>query len=493
MDNNLYKQLKIDSFLKQIQLLSQTNKIDERQIYVQLINHGIPEIERRQNVSGVFRELQLLNLYNEKMDVFVASNWKYFLQFVSKNVRKSYHLNPIKIYIPLKYENMEKSVQRIFAFINKNNIEHCSKLASEVRVDDLVIRVYSKEDADKIINYINSDEELTKNMYNPNPFSIETGKVGLTMDRILSYNSTLAKYINSYINKVNSENLFASYDGFKYFLSEQLQALKSKEDLSNFIKMAESKNIKRLPQFLQTLEEITNVIIKVMNCEPRESLYRYFEEVNLENYNVEKYREYHNYDYATLMNENYTLLKNVVNAIAMKYGYSTAKLALVTYKNTGDVNYITRTNNARDMITSSKTFKTFLNIIDLDKEFERLMPEIKESQSNPSKERILEEICKSTYLSCQTPERGYCGKRQIARSLIRMQANDYNCITRTNNARKMAQEHIRPEEIKNIIKQSLEASGYIIENEADLYELYATHIEYLCNNKVKEGERNVKK
>ena len=46
---------------------------------------------------------------------------------------------------------------------------------------------------------------------------------------------------------------------------------------------------------------------------------------------------------------------------------------------------------------------------------------------------------------------------------------------------------------KDIIIKSLENSGYIIENETDLYELYATHIEYLCNNEIKEVGYNVKK
>lgn len=493
MNNNLYKQLQIDTFLKQIQLLSLNNNITERQVYVQLINHGIPEQERRFNLTNVFRELQSLNLYNEKMDVFVDAKWKYFCQFVSKKIRYKYYQNPIKIYVPLKYENMEKSVQRIFSFINKNNIEHCSKLASEVRVDDLVIRVYNKEDADKIINYINSDEEITNNMYKTNPFTIESGRVGLTMDRILSYNDTLAKYINNYIKEMNKKNIFASYDGFKYYISEQLYVLKNKEELSCFIKMANRKNIKRLPQYLQTLEEITNIIIKVLDCESKELLYKYFEKINDEEYNINKYKEYSKYNYVDFMNTNNTLLKNVVNAIAMKYGYNTAKIALETYKTTKDENYITRINNARNMVTSSDTFLTYINMINLEEEIAKIIPQKKMQQAKSSKETILEEICKATYLSCQTVERDYCGKIQVARSLIRMQSNDYNCITRTNNARTMAKEHIKPNEVKEIIIKSLEENGYIIEDETDLYKLYATHIEYLCNDKIKEAGYNVKK
>ena len=490
MDSNLYKQLKIDLFLKQIQVLSQTNKITPKQVYIQLINQEIVEKERSQDLSDVFNNLQIINKYNDKMDVFVNPNWNYFCQLISKNVKQFYHMNPIKIYIPLKYENIESSVQRIFTFINSNNIEHCSKLSRQVRVDDLVIRVYNKNDADKIIEFVNNDEELSNNMYNPNAFCINEGKVGLTMDRNLSYNETLSQYICDYISIVNDQNIFANYYGFQNYLEDELNQLVVKEEISKQILMCQKKERRIMPQYLQTLEEITKVILMNMKSLSKDSFYNYFDEINTEEYNKQKSEEYKDFVYQKMMNESYLLFKEVVSIIANKYGYKNTKEALENYKNTGDINYITRTNNAREKVSTSKTFKTFINLINLEKEIDRLMPKFKEREIRTPKEIILEEVCKTTYEVCQVPERNYCGKAQVARALIRMHNNDYMSITRTNKARKMAQEHIKPEEVPEILKRSLETNGYIIENESDLYELYATHIEYLCSIKNLKRGRN---
>jgi len=157
--------------------------------------------------------------------------------------------------------------------------------------------------------------------------------------------------------------------------------------------------------------------------------------------------------------------------------------------------YITEKNGLREKVENSKTFRTYINLFseeELEKEFERFKPQLSKEQQEKiktEKEMILEQICKETYLSCQTEERGNSGKIQVAISLIRMKNNNYESVTRKNNAREIAQKHLKPKEIENIIKKSLETNGYIIENEEELYELYATHIEHICNRKLGKGRK----
>lgn len=499
METSSTKKLKIDLFLKEIQLLSQYNKIDSEQIYLQLCNYGIPENEKNQNVSSIFTTLQEKNKQNNQLDVFVDPWWSYFCQFRNKNGFGSrgtvipYELNPIKIYVPLKSENLERNTQKIFDFISKNNIRHCSKLATHIRTDNLVIRVFSKEEADKIISFINSDEELKNSMNEPNPFCINDGKVGISMDRNLSYNTILSKYIYKYIKMVNDKKNLATCDGFKLFLEQHLKNLQNKTDISNEMMMGTDRYTENMPQFLQSLEEVTNIMIKGIEGADKKELYEYHKEINDFSYNQSKKQEYKDFDYKQFGKENFDLLKEVFQVMVKKYGYNNTKDNLELYRDTGDLSYITRTNGIREKVESSKTFRSYLNLVSLNGMLCQINSMTKEQEEKSQKEYILEDVCRSTYIACQTPERGYCGKNQVASLLIRMQQNNYDYITRLNNARTIARENLKPEEIKDIIKKSLESNGYIIENENDLYELYATHIEYLCNNMKERSDNNVKK
>lgn len=490
MIKNELNKIKIDLFLKQIQLLSKTHgKIGQRHIYNYLTSQSIPEEEIRDDLSDVFDSLIEKNKNNPEMEVFVAANWPYFCQFKSNESWRVYEMNPIKLYIPLKKENMQQSVQKIFDFINKNNIHHCSKLARETRVDDLVIRVFSKEDADKIIAFVNNNNELKKNMYDANPFTITEGKVGMAMDRIVSYNDTVAKYIYNYINKVNADNKIAGISGFKQFLQENLKQMQEKGDLSLQVEMCSGRDYQRMPLYLQTIEEITNLLIKVVDGETKESLYEEFVRVNDREYNEEQQKKYQQFDYVEMQNKNRALLSILYTVMSSKYGPGRAIEAIKEYRLTGNLNLITRDFDLRTKVEESKSFRTYLNTFDLEKYLSSLVEKRDQEEAKPSKETILEEACKSTYISCQTQERGFCGKTQVARALISMMNGDYNCITRTNNARKMVSENINPIEIKGLVKKTLEENGYIIENENELYELYATHIEHMSQKQSKERSR----
>lgn len=57
-------------------------------------------------------------------------------------------------------------------------------------------------------------------MYEPNPFCVQEGKVA--MDRSLSFNSILSKYIYRYINIVNYYNSEANIEEFINFFKAKL-------------------------------------------------------------------------------------------------------------------------------------------------------------------------------------------------------------------------------------------------------------------------------
>ena len=85
----------------------------------------------------------------------------YFFCVQTKNAKLvDKPLNLHKIYFSLKPEYLEQGVLKIIDFINRENIEVSFKVGRLSRDDQIVIRVGSHEDCDKIINYINNDHYL---------------------------------------------------------------------------------------------------------------------------------------------------------------------------------------------------------------------------------------------------------------------------------------------------------------------------------------------
>lgn len=480
------KQNKIDFFLKEIQRLSKSYQVDKKQVYAQLIKFGIP-YEERTTLKEFFPTLIKENLNPKNLDVFVDERHSYFCQFKSKDCSLIYEMNPYKIYIPLKKQNIEKNIKKIFKFISSNNIPHASKLSARVRNDSLVIRVSNSNDANKIISFVN--ENINKqDLYEPSPFSINENNVALSADRHLSYNETVANLIYEYIEKENKDNKIASYEEFRKFVANRLFVLQNKLDLSNIIKEKnKDQDLSEMPNsvYLSNLEEITHIILLNLYDSKVSEAEMYISSTNeashLQQMNYE-YKEFDNFQ------KDQDLLKELIEVMIKKYGANYTKTALKEYKNERNINAITRTNNLRERVEESKSFLTYLNYTNdnylLINNYIQEHYQANKLQDNEEiknfKEKLLEEVCTATYFACQTPEREFCGKLQVARLLIRMQCGDYKAITRTNNARQNAIDNIKPDEVYNLVKSSIEKNGYIIEDERDLYELYANHIEFIC-------------
>lgn len=484
------KQEKIDLFLKQISLLSQNYHIDSNQIYLQLINQGISNEEREKDISSLFPKIEKEN--NKKGKLFVF-NQGYWCQLYGANSSYILDMNPIKLYISLKSNNIDKSVKKIFDFIKKNKMPNVSKLAKNLRVDNLVIRVETTEDARKIIDFVNNDKELQENTNEPNPFCITEGKVAIAMDRALSYNSILSKYIYNYISETNYRNKTASYEDFKEYMNMELLNIKSETDLSNQVYIAQNarEGYNNITEIMKSIEEITYVINYVLNGNTKEDLFNYFEIINTDRYNREKQDLYIEFESERLAKNKY-LLTEIIDTMVKRYGIDFTKKSLTEYRNIGNIYNITRQNNLREKVKDSKTFITYINMIDLDYEIEKNKPKLNSEQQNDiktTKEMILEFVCKETYQVFETEDRFYSGKIQVESLLKSIKENNYRYITNKNNARMIAKQNIRPEEVENLVKKYLEVNGYIISNEDDLYKLYAEHIEYLCSNTKGRGRR----
>lgn len=367
---------KIDKLLKQMQELSKEIKLDADQVYSALAYYDIPYEEQNVSIENYFERF-INNFRNvPNANVFVAANWSYFCQFVNDPAGSMYDTNPIKIYIPLRKEHIEENVNKIITFMAKNNIIHRSKLAKKVRVDDLVLRVRDKNDATKVINYINSTIPK-EDLYECNPFCINEGNVGLTMDRYMSYNEVLSKYICLYINNCYFKNEVASYESFKEYMQTNLRLLISKRNKNTILRF-KSQGDYRLSdeEFLANVKEITTLIVRNLEQANKEYMYQLHDELNTPGYfdkEVSYYSPYNRDNYVnynanvnqkstpiTNNNEDRELLIEIIKITSEKYGIAKTKNLLNGYREERYVKAITRTNNLREKVASSPTFYDYI-------------------------------------------------------------------------------------------------------------------------------------
>lgn len=585
------KASKIDKFLKELQELSKETRLSPDRIYTILSYYSIPYDEQNVSIENYFDRF-INNFRNvPNANVFVDANWSYFCQFTNDPTGSMYDTNPIKIYIPLRKEHLEENVNKIIMFMAKNNIIHRSKLAKKVRVDDLVLRVRDKNDANKVINYINSAIPK-EDLYECNPFCVNEGNVGLTMDRYMSYNEILSKYLCLYMSDIYYKNEIASYESFKTFMQVHLRTLISKK-AKNYILRFKSLEDYRLSdeEFLANVNEIATLIVRNLELADKEYMYQLHNELNRDgyfdeevayyspynrdnyiNYNasinekstpitnnnedrnllieiikvtsekhgIEKTKELLNsyreekylraitrtnnlrekvlssltfYDYITNLSteelnemidkysvqketnyseDNEKLLISIVETMTKKYGLEQAFYYINSYRESFNVNSITRDNDLRNKVATSNTFHVYMASMSKEElfEFVRKYAQNKEEKTTfeeqnkyTEKEFILEEASKLTYNSALENE---CdGKRQIFSALIQAAGGNFKYFTNTSGARDAVANNISPFEIEKVAKMTLEKKGYTIKQKKDIYLSYPVYIEYLCQEQRK--------
>lgn len=366
---------KIDKYLKELQGMSKNVNLDSNVVYYTLMNFNMPDSERGVSCEYLFD--RLINSYrnNPNLDVFVDPNWNYFCQFVNDpNNEVYYGFSPIKVYVPLKKEHMEENINKILSFMSQNNIIHHSKLSKMVRVDDLVLRIGNKNDADKVINFINNNINK-EDLYEPNPFIVKSGNVGITLDRYLSYNDILSKYISLYIEKCNTFSIPASFGDFKLFMESILDYISKGENLDFFKKLRETEKFGD-DEFLVNIEEITSLILKNLEGMTKENIYFYQEKQSNNDYYCEQRKFFEskirenandNLNKNTAHNQNNNeedarnLLDELIKVNLNKYGLDKTKLLLNNYKKDLYIYAITRENNLRDRVANSSNFKDYLS------------------------------------------------------------------------------------------------------------------------------------
>lgn len=216
----------------------------------------------------------------------------------------------IKLYLPVDASNIYEVSTKVLDYIIKEGIHIQAKIAKNMRSDVFVIRVLDKDKLDKLLNYINSLDYNSKSK--PNPFALNIGRVSITKDGMMSYNTVLAEYVTEYLKSEREE---VTLENFKKFMHKQ---------------------INKIPSSNKNKYMIVDLIIKNLeNTLTLEELLSYNQKVVVDN-RVTQVSE-----------EDKNNILRLINGLNVFYNLEETHKRIEMYLATGNINYFTRQNGIR--------------------------------------------------------------------------------------------------------------------------------------------------
>lgn len=433
------------------EILSRTSNISLDNIYNLLISSMSTEEDTKENIKieDIFEILSLdVNKKIENKCVLFSHD---FDNYNDKNIELSFFCN---------FENFKENIEKFIEFLEKKKIKYFGNIRIYESVIYICISISNADDALKILNFV--DYKL--NIYKVNPLFFSYNNVALSISNYYSYLEILTMYLIKFIENKKKMNEEIYFDDFKEYILDMSVKLNNQIDLYKLLDF-NTKNL-QLSKFYTNLEEITNLIIFSFIGSTFDDFKSYFYKL-IKNKKKNKYSSYDNLD------DCYELFRELVESMYSIHGRDITKNNIKKYMVSSNGDYITRSNNLREKVISSKKFMIFLCKKSIDQEADKIIDKYEFDKEKD----ILEDICKDIYLFSDNRN---LGKIQVARCLIRMEYGDYSTITRSNGLRERAYNKINSKDIIKIIKDSLNIDKDI--KKEKLYELYANYIDKKCNS-----------
>lgn len=336
--------------IKQIFLQNPYLSINHDTIYGELMvfNSDKNNVSRlyKQNIVSVQTSMSNRYRYNHRVNTYICNN-EYFWVIENRCGLKDKEYydeigNSLKLYIAVDTSTINNVASMIFDFIISENILSQSKISKEFRNDALVIRVRKKEDAEKIINFVNNIKYTSK--VKPNPFIHNIKNVSITLDGTLSYNLTITKLLAKFLNerKKNDELEKSTLDDFRVWIKSQLNIIKSNSN-KNILNNYKINNNEQLKDFIM----VTEILSK--NLEGNiitEDIYKQ-QGKRITRGKVEAFKnDCNEFDY----------ILHIMNGLVNKYGIEEAHERIMLYINKrADVDIFTRDKNIRNIVINSFT------------------------------------------------------------------------------------------------------------------------------------------
>lgn len=464
---------KINNFLRFIGQIAKENsnisfrhpKEDHDLIYHELIKQGIPSRQKKTRIDKtIFPYLVKKNENLSGINVFVDENWKYFCQF-QNGLPLSYN-NHVKVYLPFDTYHIKHGADLLLDFLRTNDMEFHGKIASEIRFDDIVIRLADPYDLLKLLSFINSNKYIRKNLLQPNPFAFTCNNIAIAFDGSLSYNAVISQYICMYINEIRIYNAFDSIsaDNFLDFIKNYYND-----------KFINHKNLKQVfndfslpaPMSLMNLKHITELIIN--NFNENYTLKNFLQQFNLitdkSHIRNEQQSLIHGLYKSTsplTLEEKFEIHKQLLEAMKeLTIKYQNPKIAeerISALLNSGDYNYITRKNGLRTKLLNSNFQSKLLSILNnIKTSFSSYIDNLLNRPKKKSIDNLKTEQLFSEYIAIMTKKRSR--DMALANIMEYLNSNESLLITRENNLR----ERITTSSFKEDLQQILQANNMDIQ------------------------------
>ena len=345
MNENLTRVNSFFHFLRDILKENPDISFSQDTFYEWITKLDVSGDEYDKNIAeeGWFNEWQKTFLKNNRTNKNIIN---YFCRFGNREKDVMAINNPLKIYIPIDYKHLKISFEKIINFLNDNNIAYQSKVAKEIRIDNIVVRVSNINDAKAIVEYVNNDEYIKEGLRKPSPFCFNYKGIAFTLDANMSYHSVLVKYIYDYINEKKDNNNLDSIDctDFYNYVSEIYTNEYEKFTDFSKIKLASfNKNVSYERNIL-TDKQITKLIISA----------------NKDNFGekdfFEMFSEYNNIQSVTEQKDELCVLRCITAIIKIhgkKYGVDNALNGIKGYISSGNPTYITSDCSLREEVVSN--------------------------------------------------------------------------------------------------------------------------------------------
>lgn len=297
--------------------------LEQKNIYSYLVSHtikdgylqGIPReslVNVQLHLNEKYKGLEGINTFTgpKPNNVFwVIENRG---QMKDKNFYEDIK-DSIKLYLPVDASNIYEVSTKVLDYIIKEGIHIQAKIAKNIRSDVFVIRVLDKDKLDKLLNYINSLDYNSKSK--PNPFALNVGRVSITKDGMMSYNTVLAEYITEYLKSEREE---VTLENFKKFMHKQ---------------------INKIPSSNKNKYMIVDIIIKNLeNTLTLEELLSYNQKVVVDNRITQ------------VSEEDKNNILRLINGLNVFYNLEETHKRIEMYLATGNINYFTRQNGIRKFV-----------------------------------------------------------------------------------------------------------------------------------------------
>lgn len=204
MNNNYEKMQEFLDIIKEFAISNPEKEITRDFVYSILVRFRVEKNEEsfmpavKQDYYGGWKE-RFKNVDNLNVDDHVQGDFCWFLNTYDVH-------NAVKLYIPMDYEHVQEGANQLFDFIVSTGMKHQSKIASKIRNDNVVVRVNSLEDAEKIIDFVSSNRYIRSGMLLVNPFLPNINGIGIVMDNNYSFNSTLCDIICNFLSSLRRTN-----------------------------------------------------------------------------------------------------------------------------------------------------------------------------------------------------------------------------------------------------------------------------------------------